>query len=722
MKRARMIGSLCALCFLLMADATMASTSMGEITEAAHRTGDKSRQALVSIFGQIVNNPLAAGSNSGGDTIVASVFQVINGALLVVGAIFVSYVLFKRIFQTANDGSIFGRDKTTFWGPIRLVFGICSLVPTANGWCGAQLLMLWAASVMGVGIANLGTDGAIAAFDDGKSMVVQPAMPDTVDLARSIFEMNLCLHAINAGLAQAQAAGALVTSDGFVQITPTDAGYALKNSSYVCGGAEIDKTLIEPASQSTNWFSGTIDTSTVYQAHIQALSKMQSDLNEAAYNFVTKVLDRQLENSVVIPDAQTSIESAALAYENLVNKEAGTKQGDIANLAGQLSSSIKDAGWWTLGAWYQTFAQANSKLSNSVSGKAKTFGESYSGDQAYSSLKASVQTAYQAQQASSKNTSALGRVSSTGSADANSLVSSVFSGPGQRIVHYMANMDAGAEARGTVNPLIKMKNLGDYTLGAAEGAVGIYVAAKVAQSYTSGFNVAGLATRAVNAVSGVVDAINGAIDAMSPILLLILIPLFVLGAGLSIYLPLVPFIIWFGAITNWLVIVCEAIVAAPLWAMTHMGDDGDGMGQRTGHGYIFLLNVMIRPILMVAGFFLGGAILIAGGTILNEMYGIAVANVQFDSITGVVSVIVFLGVYFMMCLNLVHSCFNLIFVVPDQVINWVGGNAPATLGREANDQIKNSLNVFGSKIEQLLPKSPKSDSGKPKPDGNGMKG
>lgn len=722
MKRTHIIGLLCALCYLLMADAAMASTSMGEIAEAAHRTGDKSRQALVSIFGQIVNNPLAAGSNSGGDTIVASVFQVINGALLVVGAIFASYILFKRIFQTANDGNVFGRDKTTFWGPIRLVFGICSLVPTANGWCLSQLLMLWATSVMGIGIANLGTDAAIAAFDDGKSMVVQPAMPDTVDLARSVFEMNLCLHSINAGLAQAQAAGALVTPDGFVQIAPTDAGYALKNSSYVCGGAEIDKTLIEPTSQSTNWFSGTIDTSTVYQAHIQALSKMQSDLNEAAYNFVTKVLDRQRENSVVIPDAQTSIESAALAYENLVNKEAGTKQGDIANLAEQLSSSIKDAGWWTLGAWYQTFAQANSKLSNSVSGKAKTFGESYSGDQAYSSLKTSVQTAYQAQQASSKNTSALGRVSSTGSADANSLVSSVFSGPGQRIVHYMANMDAGAEARGTVNPLIKMKNLGDYTLGAAEGAVGIYVAAKVAQSYTSGFNVAGLATRAVNAVSGAVDAINGAIDAMSPILLLILIPLFVLGAGLSIYLPLVPFIIWFGAITNWLVIVCEAIVAAPLWAMTHMGDDGDGMGQRTGHGYIFLLNVMIRPILMVAGFFLGGAILIAGGTILNEMYGIAVANVQFDSITGVVSVIVFLGVYFMMCLNLVHSCFNLIFVVPDQVINWVGGNAPATLGREANDQIKNSLNVFGSKIEQLLPKSPKPDSGKPKPDGNGMKG
>jgi conjugal transfer/type IV secretion protein DotA/TraY len=724
MKCFRIVSALAALCCLLLSSAVLANgTTLGEITQAAQRSEDKSRQALVSVFGQVVNNPLAASGDSGGDTILASLFQVINGALLVVGAMFACYIMFRRLTQIAHDGTVFGRDKATLWGPIRLVFGVAFLVPTANGWCLSQLLMLWAASIMGIGVANMGTDVAVAAFENGQSMVVQPTMPSTVTLARSLYEANLCLHSINAGQAMTAASGGFDFSREYIQQNPTNAGFILSSQAgtKVCGGAEIDITQLEPVAQSTNWFSETIDTSTIYQAHLRALSEMQSRLSESALDFVTAVMQGQ-QDSIALPDAQASIESAAQAYENLLNSDAGTKQGDIANLAGQLSSSIKEAGWWTLGAWYQTFAQANSKLSSAISGKAKVFGESHHGNHGISELRQSVFNAYQAQQANSTNASALGRMSSTAGTDTNNIVSSIFSGPGQKIVNYMVSVDAGAEARGTVNPLIKMKNLGDYTLGAAETAVGIYVTAKVATSVADGLNAAGVAVKVANFFTGVADGLKGLVDALSPIILLILIPLFVIGAGLSIYLPLVPFIVWFGAIINWLVIVCEAIIAAPLWAMTHLGDDGDGMGQRTGHGYIFLLNVMVRPILMVVGFFTGGAILIVGGTVLNELYGIAVANVQFDSITGLVSVIVFLGVYFMMCLNLIHTCFNLIYIVPDNVINWVGGNASTTLGRDTNDQIKNSFNILASKFEHMMPKGSKGDGGKSQsPEGNGMK-
>ncbi|UUZ54093.1 DotA/TraY family protein [Massilia sp. H-1] len=171
--------------------------------------------------------------------------------------------------------------------------------------------------------------------------------------------------------------------------------------------------------------------------------------------------------------------------------------------------------------------------------------------------------------------------------------------------------------------------------------------------------------------------------------------------GLSIYLPLVPFIIWFGAIINWLVVVLEAVVAAPLWAITHLDGEGDGMGARSAHGYIFLLNVMVRPILMVIGFFGGGAMLVVGGTFLNEIFGVAVANVQFDSLTGLFSMVAILLVYFATCLTLVHSCFNLILIVPDQVINWVGGTASSTLGRDAGDTVRNSVNVLMTKLEHL---------------------
>ena len=268
------------------------STTLGEISEAAKRSGDKSREALVAIYGNVVNNPLATGGGGGGDTILASVFQVTNGALLVVGAIFAIYMMFKKLTQSAHDGTIFDRQRNMMWDPIRLVWGLAALVPTANGWALSQLLMLWAASLMGVGIANLGVDAAVEAFSDGESMVVQPVMPSTVSLARSVFEMNLCMHSINAGLAQAEASGALITQDGYIQQSPTNSGFALKNTSFLCGGADIN-TDLEPQPQSTNFFSGTIDVSELRQAHLNALQQMQGSLNSAAQGFVVGVLQKQ---------------------------------------------------------------------------------------------------------------------------------------------------------------------------------------------------------------------------------------------------------------------------------------------------------------------------------------------------------------------------------------------------------------------------------------------
>jgi conjugal transfer/type IV secretion protein DotA/TraY len=136
---------------LSTAASTWAQSSLGDISNAAKRSTDKSRQALVSVFGNVVNDPLATSSGGGSDTILASVFQVTNAALLVIGALFACYILFRKVTQTAHDGTVFNQEKHVLWGPIRLVWGIATLVPTANGWSLAQLLMLWGASVMGVG-------------------------------------------------------------------------------------------------------------------------------------------------------------------------------------------------------------------------------------------------------------------------------------------------------------------------------------------------------------------------------------------------------------------------------------------------------------------------------------------------------------------------------------------------------------------------------------------
>lgn len=190
--------------------------------------------------------------------------------------------------------------------------------------------------------------------------------------------------------------------------------------------------------------------------------------------------------------------------------------------------------------------------------------------------------------------------------------------------------------------------------------------------------------------SGVIaGALEGLLDAVSPFMILTIISIFAFGATLSIYIPMVPFIIWFGGILTWLTVVVEAVAAAPLWSMAHMDGEGEGMGDKTAHGYIFLLNVMFRPVLMMIGFIAGSVVVIVGGTLLRPMFATAMENAQFDSWTGVISVLGFTGLFIGLSLTLVHSSFNLINVLPDQVFSWIGGNMSNNFGRDMDDKSKN---------------------------------
>ncbi|WP_260433723.1 DotA/TraY family protein [Burkholderia cenocepacia] len=670
--------------------------TLGEITQAAQRSGDKSREALVAIYGNVVNNPLATGGAGGSDTILAGIFQVANAALLVIGALFTCYVMFRKVSQTAHDGTVYDRGQHTLWGPIRLVWGLAALVPTANGWSLSQLLMLWSASVMGIGVANIGVDAAVAAFNDGKGMVLQPVMPSTNALAHKIFEIELCRHGLNASLAMASSEGGLLPEDSYMQTQATDTGFILANKSFTCGGANIDPN-IESQPSSTSWFSSTIDVAEVRMAHLQALSSMEKSLSESAQQFVNAVTVRTTSGGSTLPDAEIAIQSAAQQYENTVNSMAATKQGNIGELASQLSSSIKEGGWWTLGQWYQTFAAANTKLSDAVAGKATTFGASISGDPGMMTVYTMALNAYQAQQGRATTTHAT-PLGTQRQDDGGNILAKLFSSPGQALTEAITNINDGGESRGQINPLIKMKNLGDHLTGVAEIGLAGYLTAKGLEKTSESFSIAGLASRVADA-SGAISFIKGALDGAGPIIMMIIIAALLLGLGLSTYLPMVPFVIWFGAAVNWLVVVGEGVIAAPLWAITHLGGEGDGLGHKTAHGYIFLLEMMVRPILMVIGFFLGGAGIVAGGTLLNEGFGIALANAQFYSLTGIGSILAYCTIYFSMCLNLVHSCFNLIFLVPDKVINWVGGHSPAMVGTDHSDRTKAAVNTLLAKFD-----------------------
>jgi hypothetical protein len=158
---------------------------------------------------------------------------------------------------------------------------------------------------------------------------------------------------------------------------------------------------------------------------------------------------------------------------------------------------------------------------------------------------------------------------------------------------------------------------------------------------------------------------------------------------MAIYIPMVPFITWMGAILAYAASMIEGFARSTLHAMAHLDGDGDGLGQRTTHGYMFLVNALARPALMLIGFFFATGIMISIGTLQAHLFLPAMANVQGNSVTGFFSIAMFLVVFFVMNVTLISASYNLIYVITDQVLGFIGGQIDSRLGRDTEDKVNN---------------------------------
>lgn len=184
-----------------------------------------------------------------------------------------------------------------------------------------------------------------------------------------------------------------------------------------------------------------------------------------------------------------------------------------------------------------------------------------------------------------------------------------------------------------------------------------------------------------------------------------------LGTVTAFYIPMLPYMIFtFGSIA-WLISVIEAMVAAPILALgiTHPeGHEAFGKGEQ---GIMILMNVFLRPSMMIIGYIAGIALSYVGVWILNSGFDIAIGFLQDDnpfgsqakaiassagSVTGgytnwagmfgyIFGVIAYVSMYVI----IVQRSFSLIAVLPDQILRWIGGQAERT-GQEAQQWAEES--------------------------------
>lgn len=177
-----------------------------------------------------------------------------------------------------------------------------------------------------------------------------------------------------------------------------------------------------------------------------------------------------------------------------------------------------------------------------------------------------------------------------------------------------------------------------------------------------------------------------------------------LTAGFILFyiVPFLPFIYFFFAVGGWVKGIFEAMVGAPLWALAHIRIDGNGLsGQAALNGYFLILEVFLRPILIVFG--LLASILIFGAmvSVLNTTFDLVVSNLTgFDVdcetagcgpttvefYRGPIDEFFFTVLYALLAYLMGLSSFKLIDQIPNNILRWMGSSVPTF-----NDQMENPV-------------------------------
>jgi hypothetical protein len=136
--------------------------------------------------------------------------------------------------------------------------------------------------------------------------------------------------------------------------------------------------------------------------------------------------------------------------------------------------------------------------------------------------------------------------------------------------------------------------------------------------------------------------------------------------------------VYLFAVMGWFVLVVEAMFAAPLVAIGITHPDGDHylMG-KSAQSLMMLLNIFIRPALLLTGFLIGMVLVRVSLTVLNEMFHKFASSSGVDTFTYGADTMGFLGLgllvaYTMIVVYMVQFVFEMcVAKVPAFVSGWL---------------------------------------------------
>lgn len=679
------------LIMLLLMLTYLGTTAFANFGFAPPPASDMSRSFLNEIFGGLLD---------GGTDAFGGSIRNFNSAILIVGGILAAYTIFAGTLGTAHDGEVLGKKFSSVWIPIRYVMGTALVLPVlSGGYCVMQGIVMWLI-MQGVSMAN-GVWSEYMSDPPGMRVQVTSApSPALLKFVEDTYLAQVCLYANEKLTAEASSGllsfatelkagvytynrilqGNVVDPRGnkIVAFGLVEAEFPQSLPLYYCGripyflggktdnDASADRPEISNANESKEY-------------SIPSFSNIRTSFKSPDYSEIIRTHYDQMDN-VITKTAQIAKQNIDLYKTTDINYEAEYKK--LYDIAVEYNKAVKEKaasiaqkntmadastanGWFIAGAWITQILIQQNKLNTVINGAPQvndlsfgTYGSTEEEDFGRLATRALTVIAFNNQTAKAY----LGKIKSDkedddegwfGSFLGSFSTPSFFGSIGMWLGEMISGIDLNFIKEDTRHPIIIMSTIGNSILNSVMAALTIVFIASTVTGFAGSFSGPFISFFGSFAIP-----ISGFIG---------------VAATLAYLLPNLPFLLWIGIIIGWTVMCVEAILAAPLWAVMHLHPNGDDLTGRGGNGYMLVLGLLLRPTLIIFG--LIAAITLSGlfGQFINAVFLDVFLMNQGDSTAGFFLVLFGTGLYAAMMMTVIKQTFNLMHIIPDQLLRWIGG-------------------------------------------------
>ena len=701
---------------------------------------------------------LTGGQNIGtGATVVTQLAGMFTSFVAVIAMAFFAYTIIMHIFRAAESSQLLGNNQS--WMSVaRTGFAAVMMFPIAGGFSSGQWLVMQGA-LWGAGMAKAAYTLAVTAVGPDAAVIATPMIPSTQSLVLGIIRNELCMDLVNLASATAGTAP-LIPTPGVTSISDNSGGYlsvryAMSNGNAsgtpICGaitmrqpnttpttiaGIRVDMATVQSA-VFTSVLSGSIRPGVAKVAQQLWQTKKPDGLTGLNDVYTAAVQKYTSALTAAATSVQSNINSA------LASSATQARQGALDLQAGAVQQST--LGWTSAGAYYLSISRANAATLSLLSGLPMASRPTYQGmprslvadltpmQVVTDSFLATLQTVVNSQDGITQPTGAPLTLAAAQDADSMGTLEKVMSvmNFNGNTINKILNLFNQTTADAWSDPFGRLIQLGQTLI--ILSLSGMVLAAAASSDVGSIAIVAGgFATGGIGgalAAGGLSTVINYLAFPVFMLLLAMLTP----GVIISYVLPLIPYTLWIAGVTGWIILVCEAMIAVPLWMLAHMTLGGDGLHGRAVEGWGMLFNVMFRPVLMVLGLFLSFFVFTSVTWLIRQSFGIA-ANFALSGgniVTNFLGLIVMLNIFVMTEVAAAFMSFRMIALLPhhlprllgftgasrvdmdafaERAANIVGGQTVAGMQRTLNAAASNKPKKFGGRPSRMLGGSSSMDS------------